>query len=256
MPNQTTILEALLPDPAGTNKALHAAEGIENLANAMAKIYELDVTGLTMPYELPYDPAEGGDKTGLHFMVLRLTGTSTAPFTIVVPNRDHMFVVENWTSHEATINVYAGSGPGTTVLANENRIVYSDADDVYVIQQFAPIEHMMIAATGEISVVVTGTNLVKFRAPYAFVLSKVKASLNVAQTGGSVLTVDVKASGSSIFSTLLTFDNNEKTTETATTPAVLSSGSFLDDEEITIDVTQVGTGTPQGLKLTFIGYRI
>lgn len=95
-----------------------------------------------------------------------------------------------------------------------------------------------------------------FRMPHAVALTEVRASLTTAQAtngAGGILTVDVKQNGTSIFSTLLTIDNTEKTSATAATPAVISASALLDDDEITIHVTQVGDGTAAGLKVTFIG---
>jgi hypothetical protein len=87
--------------------------------------------------------------------------------------------------------------------------------------------------------------------PRAATLTAIRASLNVAQTGGGVFTVDINEGGTTILSTKLTFDNNEATTTTAATPAVISDSALADDAVITIDVDQVGTGSPTGLKVTF-----
>ena len=46
--------------------------------------------------------------------------------------------------------------------------------------------------------------------PYAMTLTSVRASLNTAQTSGSIFTVDINESGSSVLSTKLTIDNTEK----------------------------------------------
>ena len=113
---------------------------------------------------------------------------------------------------------------------------------------------LSFAASDESTALTTGTGKVTLRATRAMTLTEVRASLTVAQTSGSLLTVDVKVNGTTIFSTLLTFDNTEKTTVTATTPAVLSTFAIADNDEITVDVTQVGDGTAAGLKLSLIGY--
>jgi hypothetical protein len=110
------------------------------------------------------------------------------------------------------------------------------------------------AASDEVTPLTASTGKITFRAPTAFVLVAVKASLVTAQTSGSLLTVDVKLNGTSIFSTLLTFDNTETTTETAATPAVLSTTAISDDDIIRVDVTQVGSGDAAGLKVYMKGY--
>ena len=90
---------------------------------------------------------------------------------------------------------------------------------------------------------------------YAFTLTSIKASLTTAQTSGSIFTVDVKKNGTTVFSTLITIDNTEKTTATANTPSVLSTTALSDDDEITISITQIGDGTAKGLKVTLIGHQ-
>lgn len=112
---------------------------------------------------------------------------------------------------------------------------------------------IQIAASDEATAIATGGK-VTLRAPYAMTLSAVRASLTTAQASGSIFTVDVKLNGTSIFSTLLTIDNTEKTSVTAATPAVLSTTAIADDDEITIFVTQVGASTvAAGLKLALLG---
>ncbi|MDU4248996.1 DUF2793 domain-containing protein [Pseudomonas sp.] len=116
----------------------------------------------------------------------------------------------------------------------------------------API---IIACSDETTPLTTGTAKVTFRIPYAFTLTGVRASLTSAQTSGSILTVDINEGGTSILSTKLTIDNNEKTSTTAATPPVISDSSLADDAEITIDIDQIGNGTAAGLKVTLIGYQ-
>ena len=110
-----------------------------------------------------------------------------------------------------------------------------------------------IACSDESTSLTAGIDKVTFRMPYAMELSEVRASLTVAQVGGSLLTVDINAAGTSILSTRLTVDNGEKTSTTAATPAVISDTALADDAEITIDIDQVGDGTAAGLKVYLIG---
>lgn len=114
---------------------------------------------------------------------------------------------------------------------------------------------IIISITGDSTAVTSGTNKKRFRMPYGFTLTEVRANLITAQTSGSILTVDINESGSTILSTKLTIDNTEKTSVTAATPPVMSDTALADDAEISIDVDQIGDGTAQGLKVTLIGYR-
>ena len=117
-----------------------------------------------------------------------------------------------------------------------------------------PVE-IQAAASDETTALTTGTAKVTFRLPTAFTLTSVRASLTTAQTSGSIFTVDINENGTSVLSTKLTIDNNEKTSVTAATPAVISDSVLADDSEITIDIDQIGNGTAKGLKITLIGFR-
>ena len=113
---------------------------------------------------------------------------------------------------------------------------------------------IIIACSDETTALTTGTAKATFRMPYAFTLTAVRASVTTAPTG-SVLTVDINESGSSILSTKLTIDATEKTSTTAATPAVISDSALANDAEITIDIDGVGsTIAGAGLKVTLIGY--
>lgn len=116
---------------------------------------------------------------------------------------------------------------------------------------------IIVAASDEATAIVTGTDKVTFRMPYKFRLEGIKASLTTAGGTGALTTVDVKADGSSILSSLLTIDFGEKTSKTAATPAVLSTTTLEDDAEITIDVTTVSlSATETGLKIYLIGSKL
>lgn len=116
-------------------------------------------------------------------------------------------------------------------------------------------EHIIVACSDETTIIDAGTGKTTFRMPHAFTLTAIRASLSVAQASGNIFTVDINKNGSTILSTKLTIDNTEKTSVTAATPPVMSSTAVADDDEISIDVDQIGNGTAQGLKVTLIGYR-
>lgn len=114
---------------------------------------------------------------------------------------------------------------------------------------------LVIACSDESTALTIGTAKVTFRMPRGVTLTTVRASLTVAQSSGSIFTVDINASGSTILSTKITIDNGEKTSTTAATLPVISDTGLADDEEVTIDIDQVGDGTAKGLKVTLIGTR-
>ncbi len=140
-----------------------------------------------------------------------------------------------------------------TTPANNELLTYNFANLRW--ENKAQFETIQLACSDETTALTAGTAKVTFRMPYAMRLSSVRASLTTAQASGSIFTVDINESGTSILSTKLTIDNTEKTSTTAATPAVISDSALADDAEITIDIDQIGDGTAKGLKITLIGTR-
>lgn len=117
------------------------------------------------------------------------------------------------------------------------------------------LEAIVVAVSDEITPLTTGTTKLTFRMPFALTLTDVRASVNSAPTG-SVLTVDINESGSTILSTKLTIDATEKTSTTAATPVVISDSALADDAEMTVDIDGIGSSSAGvGLKIAFIGTR-
>ena len=114
-------------------------------------------------------------------------------------------------------------------------------------------ESFIIACTGITTPATAGAVKEKLRIPYSFNITDIRASLNVPQASGLVLTIDVKRNGVSILSTKLTIDNGETTSVTASSPCVISSGTLTSDDEVTIDIVQIGDGAARGVKVTLIG---
>ena len=110
-----------------------------------------------------------------------------------------------------------------------------------------------IALSDETTAITVGTAKVTWRAPWAFTLTSVRASLNTASSSG-IPTVDINEAGVTILSTKLTIDANEKTSTTASAAAVISDSAIADDAELTFDIDVAGTGA-KGLKVTLIGTR-
>jgi hypothetical protein len=110
---------------------------------------------------------------------------------------------------------------------------------------------LIVAVGDETTALTAGTNKVRFRMPFAMTLTAVRASLVTASTSG-VVTVDINEGGSSVLSTKLSIDQDEKTSTTAATAAVISDSALADDAEISIDVDAAGVSAA-GLKVTLIG---
>lgn len=112
---------------------------------------------------------------------------------------------------------------------------------------------LIVAASDESTALTTGTAKITFPWPADVTLSDVSAFVGDEQASGSILTVDVNQSGTSILSTKLTIDNGENSSTTAVAARVISNPDMTAGAAVTIDIDQVGDGTAKGLKVTFIG---
>lgn len=113
----------------------------------------------------------------------------------------------------------------------------------------------IIALSDETTALTTGTGKATFRAPFAFTLTGVRASVTTAPVGDTI-EVDINESGTTVLSTILSIDAGEKTSYTAATPAVISDTAIADDAELTFDIDQIGSSTAgAGLKVMLLGYR-
>lgn len=110
-----------------------------------------------------------------------------------------------------------------------------------------PNTYFEFALGDETTAITTGTAKVTWRAPFLFHINSVRSSLTTVSSSG-LPTVNIKDSGTTIFSTKLTIDANELTSTTAATPAVLSDTEIADDAQVTFDIDVAGTGAA-GLKV-------
>lgn len=111
-----------------------------------------------------------------------------------------------------------------------------------------------VALSDEVTTITTGNAKVTVRAPYAFTLTAVRASLTTVSSSGLV-TVNIKETGTTVLSTKLTIDASELTSTTAATAAVISDSAIADDAELTFDIDTAGTGA-KGLKVWLYGTRV
>jgi len=110
-----------------------------------------------------------------------------------------------------------------------------------------------VACSDELTALTAGTAKRTFRMPFAMTVTSIRASLVTAQPSGSIFTVDINESGTTILSTKLTVDNTEKTSVTAATQPVISDATLADDAEMTVDIDQIGTSGATGLAIELIG---
>lgn len=169
---------------------------------------------------------------------------STLPTAAALDGTEIVALVQDGASVQATAQDIADLVPGSAVTS-----VNGDTGAVVI-----PVE-IGIACSDETTALTTGTAKATFRMPFAMTVTAVRANVNTAPTG-STLVVDINDSGTTILSTKLSIDASEKTSTTAATAAVISDTALADDAEITIDIDQVGsTIAGKGLKVWLIGTR-
>jgi hypothetical protein len=190
--------------------------------------------------------------TNLFFTTARvlataLAGLSTAAGTTVTAAHTILQAM-GFLQKQATDNA-ANVATNTAGLITANTAISTINTSLTArLKQFIPI-----ACSDETTALTVGAAKITFRMPFAMTLSSVKGSLTTAQATGTALAINVKKNGATIFSTVPTFDNTEKTTASAAVPSVLSTTTLAADDEITVDVEVVGDGTAKGLKVYLIG---
>lgn len=111
-------------------------------------------------------------------------------------------------------------------------------------------KEIIIACSDESTALTAGTNKARFRMPYAATLTGVRANVNTAPTG-STLIVDINEAGVSVLGTKLSIDATEFSSTTAATAATITDSALANDAEISIDIDQIGsTIAGAGLKVT------
>lgn len=155
----------------------------------------------------------------------------------------------SFTAHAGMILCFMGEGAGVTRL-----IGGMTASGKSIVESVA----LVVGIGDETTAITTGTNKRRFRAPFAFTITAARASLATAQASGTVVTVDINNAGNSVFSTVLTVDNNETTSTTAATPSVLNATyvDVADDALLAFDIDACdGSTAAAGLKAALIGYK-
>lgn len=125
-------------------------------------------------------------------------------------------------------------------------------------QQFrSQPEVFMFAVSDETTNLTTGAGKLTFRLPYALEGISFRASVNTAPVGSTII-VDVNKNGSTMMTTnKLSIDASEKTSVTAATAAGVTTTTASDDDEITVDIDQIGSSTPgKGLKVYVYGNKV
>jgi hypothetical protein len=171
--------------------------------------------------------------------------------TIAISDAE-LLALAGLTSAAGKVPYFTGSGTAAvTDSTSYGRALLNAADG----GDIKPTESIILACGDETTAITIGTAKVTFRIPYAFTVTAVRASVNTAPTGSTIL-IDINEAGTTILSTKLMIDATEKTSQTATTAYVISDASLADDAEISIDFDQVGsTVAGAGVKVVLIGHR-
>ena len=179
---------------------------------------------------------------------------TTAAFSIFKPNSSGTLALNPMTTAGDIVVGGTSGAPARLALGTASQQLRVNSGQTSL-EYFTPPAELVIACSDETSNLTTGTAKVTFRMPYAMTLSSVRASVNTAPTG-STLVVDINEGGSTILSTKLSIDASELTSTTAATAAVISDTALADDAEVTIDIDQIGsTIAGKGLKVVLKGTR-
>jgi hypothetical protein len=156
----------------------------------------------------------------------------------------------NWNNTTSYARVYKLTTAGSVVTVTEDHRAGPNGVHGGAV---GGTESFIVAASDETTPITVGTNKVRFRMPYALTLTGVRASVNTAPTGATII-IDINEGGTSVLSTRLSIDTTKFTSTTAASAAVISDAALADDAEIGIDFDQVGsTIAGTGVKVYLIG---
>lgn len=176
------------------------------------------------------------------------TASSWSGRELTVKNVTGFTVVSN----SSNVVPIGGTSAGTAILPaipGSWALLVSNGTN-WVIMQTSTAYSLTLACSDETTDLTTGTAKVTFRAPKAMRITGVRANVNTAPAGSTII-ADINEGGVSIFSTRVSIDATEKTSVTAATAAVISDTLIADDAEITVDIDQIGSSTAgKGLKIT------
>ena len=161
---------------------------------------------------------------------------------------------EDWKPAVGNIAGETAASIKTKYESNADTNAFTDAEKSLL--GALPISIVM-PVTGETENLAALTDVFTMRAPFAFLLTEVRASVSTAPVG-SAAQIRVKKNGATVLTTDITIDDGEETSESAATSPVIDAAQddFADDDEITVDIVAIGSTTAgAGLKVTLNGTR-
>jgi len=151
-----------------------------------------------------------------------------------------------------------GTGSAFSIVPNSTYVrwliratgtINATASDGSDILSEAREEVVTIELAGSGALPASQTDAAYYRVPWAATLTAVKANRNGVNTNGSV-TIDVNENGTSVLSTEITIDQNESSSLTAATPAVISDSAIANDALLTFDIDSANTSDEGPLTVT------
>ena len=155
-------------------------------------------------------------------------------------------------AYDDDLTTYAGITPSANIQSLLGAADYAAAKTLLSIDP-TPVAYFFDVSKDETTDISVADGIITFRAPAAFTLTEIRASVTLAPTDANLI-IDVTEGGTTVLSTLITIDAAELTSTTAAVPAVISDAAIADDALISINVDQVGSTLPgDGLKIWLIG---
>lgn len=247
-------------------------EPVPNIANAdLANYLPLDGSS---SMDGPFNEAEGtaitsatsinlDAMTGSWAHVTGATGIST--MTLAQGSR-RLLIFDDALTITHSSNLILPNSINITTVAGDSAEVIGEGSGVTRMVRYNCVSgkplienaEVMVAVGDETTAITTGNAKLTFRMPFSMVIETAAlpvASLTTASSSGLPL-IDINDDGVSIFSTRITIDANELTSETAAAPAVLTSSplTIAAGSVMTIDIDGAGTNAA-GLKCLLRGYR-
>lgn len=259
----TTLQEAIAADPTATTKPIFSGQadfgngtigvvtfldGASGTTTAIAGIggafgfQSLNASGFTMPGLL----LNGQPITSTNKVKWNASTNTPALLNTDTGAEGKDYVVDVAGSHDfGAGSITFGVGD---IVGNLNNVYYKKVDNNQSGGGGSSTQYIVRNLSDLTTALTVGTTKDYFRMPFGGTLTGVSCSLLDAGTVTGV-SVDINKGGVSILSTELTTDATEKTSTTATTPAVISDSSLPYDSEITFDITAIPTAG-KGLMVT------
>lgn len=138
----------------------------------------------------------------------------------------------------------SASAASVTPLTSFGRSLIDDSDATAGKTTLGLRQEYCAALSDNTTNLTTGTGKATLYFPAAGTVLGVRAWVNTAPTGSTII-VDINEAGSTIMSaTKLSIDASEKTSGTAASAAVISDTAIAANAEVTFDIDQIGSSTP------------